>query len=137
ADGSNVVTTTGIGAHPPSMDPAERDRIDEACRRGGSSLHATGSSPGFITETLPLALMSIQRHLERITIDEFADLSRRDSPGLLFDVMGFGRPPSEASASRVDDLASGFGPSLRNLADTLGIHVDDVTAQQELAVTPR
>jgi 2,4-diaminopentanoate dehydrogenase len=137
AGGINVVTTTGVGAHAASMDPATREQIEAACRQGSASIHATGSSPGFITETLPLALMSIQRRLDRITIDEFADLSRRDSPGLLFDVMGFGKPPSEMLEGRADHLAASFGPSLRNLAETLGIRIDEITAHQELAVTPR
>ncbi len=137
AGGSNVVTTTGVGAHAASMDSDARERIEAACREGCSSLHATGSSPGFITETLPLALMSIQRRLDRITIDEFADLSRRNSPDLLFDVMGFGKPPTEMLEGRADHLGGSFGPSLRNLADTLGIRVDEITARQELAVTPR
>lgn len=68
-----------------------RERVEAACAEGGTSIHSTGSSPGFITEAVPLVLTSIQRRLDRLTIDEFADLSQRDSPGLLFDVMGFGR----------------------------------------------
>ncbi len=54
-----------------------------ACRRGRSSVYATGSSPGFITEVLPFALLSLQRHVDLVEIDEFANLSRRDSPTLL------------------------------------------------------
>jgi len=38
-----------------------------------------GSSPGFITDALPLALLSMQRRVDSIEIDEFANLSRRDS----------------------------------------------------------
>jgi hypothetical protein len=135
--GCNVVTTTGVGAHPASMDAALRGRIESACDTGHSSLHATGSSPGFITETLPLALLSIQRRLDRIVIDEFADVSRRDSPGLLFDVMGFGRLPSDAMSGRAEHLGGSFGPSLRNMADALGISIDEVTSKQELAVVPQ
>jgi 2,4-diaminopentanoate dehydrogenase len=98
------------------MDPTVRERIEYACRQGGTSIHATGSSPGFITETLPLALMSIQRRLDRITIDEFADLSRRDSPGLLFDVMGFGR--HKAPVTR--HLADVGAENARNLIGAAG-----------------
>ena len=56
-------------------------------------MYATGSSPGFITDALPFALLSLQRRVELLEIDEFADLSRRDSPHLLFELMGFGRAP--------------------------------------------
>ena len=80
AAGSNVVTTRGEFHHPPSMDPALRERVEAACAEGGTSIHSTGSSPGFITEAVPLVLSSIQRRLDRLTIDEFADLSRRALP---------------------------------------------------------
>ncbi len=66
AAGSNVVTTRGELHHPPSMDAALRDRVEEACAIGATSVHSTGSSPGFITEAVPLVLASIQRRLDRI-----------------------------------------------------------------------
>ncbi|RDI45025.1 NAD(P)H-dependent amine dehydrogenase family protein [Nocardia mexicana] len=133
ASGANVVTTCGHFHHPPSMDSALRRRIETACARGGTSIHSTGSSPGFITEALPLALSSIQRRLDRLAIDEYADLSHRDSPGILFDVMGFGRPPAEFDQRRADHVGASFGPSLRQLADALGLGIDAVTASGEVA----
>jgi 2,4-diaminopentanoate dehydrogenase len=92
AAGINVVTTCGAFHHPPSMDPEIRARVQAACELGGTSVHSTGSSPGFITEAVPLVLTSIQRQLTALTIDEYADLSQRNSPELLFGLMGFGRP---------------------------------------------
>jgi 4-hydroxy-tetrahydrodipicolinate reductase len=77
--GTNVVTTCGdlfAGAH--GLADAGRARILEACERGSSSMYATGSSPGFITDALPFALLSLQRRVESIEIEEFANLSRRD-----------------------------------------------------------
>ncbi|WP_280271172.1 dihydrodipicolinate reductase [Nocardia wallacei] len=131
--GANVVTTCGQLHHPPSMDPALRQEIENACALGGASIHSTGSSPGFITEAVPLALSSIQRRLDRLAIDEYADLSQRDSPGILFDVMGFGQPPGEFDRRRVDHVAASFGPSLRLLADALGIGIEAVRADGEVA----
>ena len=65
AAGINVVTTCGAFHHPPSMDPEVRAKVQAACELGGSSVHSTGSSPGFITEAVPLVLTSIQRRAER------------------------------------------------------------------------
>jgi hypothetical protein len=137
AAGTNVVTTRGEFHHPPSMKPELRERIEAACAEGGTSIHSTGSSPGFISEALPLVLTSIQRRLDRLTIDEFADLSRRNSPGLLFEVMGFGRPPAAFDERRLSHGRVSFGPSLRLLADALGVPLDDVEASGEVATATR
>ena len=137
ASGANVVTTRGEFHHPASMDPALRDRVEAACAEGGTSIHSTGSSPGFITEAVPLVLSSIQRRLDLLTIDEFADLSRRPSPDLLFTIMGFGRPAAAFDEARLSHGRSSFGPSLRLLADALGLPLDDVEASGEFAVASR
>ncbi|HUN31538.1 MAG TPA: hypothetical protein VMU95_05905 [Trebonia sp.] len=136
AAGANVVTTRGEFHHPASMDPSARAAVEAACADGGTSIHSTGSSPGFISEALPLVLASIQRSLTTLTISEYADLSRRDSPDLLFNVMGFGKAPSEFDPRRFGYGAIAFGPSLRLTAEAVGLPLDDVTSSGEVAVTP-
>jgi 4-hydroxy-tetrahydrodipicolinate reductase len=138
ASGANVVTTTGGLHHPAGLDPAVRERVETACAQGASSIHDTGSSPGFITEAVPLVLASVQRRLETITIHEYADLSRRDSPELLFDVMGFGREPAAVfDERRLAHVRSSFGPSLCLVADALGLPVEEVRARGRLATAAR
>ncbi|HET6734106.1 dihydrodipicolinate reductase [Mycobacterium sp.] len=133
ASGINVVTTCGTFHHPPSLDPDIGAKVQRACDLGGASIHSTGSSPGFITEAIPLVLTSIQRRIDGLTIDEYADLSQRNSPELLFDVMGFGRPAGVFEQFRADYLRSSFGPSLRLVADAIGLPLDAVEASGELA----
>lgn len=133
ASGANVVTTRGELHHPPSIDPALREQVEAACAQGGTSIHSTGSSPGFISEAVPLVLTSIQRRLDQLTIDEFADLSQRDSPGLLFDIMGFGKTPTAFDERRLSHGRVSFGPSLRLIADALSLPLDDVVASGEIA----
>jgi 4-hydroxy-tetrahydrodipicolinate reductase len=134
--GANVVTTRGEFHRPESLDPADRARVEAACARGNTSIHSTGSSPGFITEALPLVLSSIQRRLDGLRIEEFADLSQRDSPGLLFDVMGFGKAPAELDENRLSHGKISFGPSLYLVAEALGMPLDSVEASGEVATTP-
>ena len=98
--GANIVTTRGEFHHPASMEVRRASVVQAACRAGGTSIHSTGSSPGFITEAVPLVLTSIQRRLERLMIDEYADLSQRNSPELLFDLMGFGADPAAFDPGR-------------------------------------
>ena len=133
--GTNIVTTRGElfgGGH--RLGDADRARVLDACHRGGSSIYATGSSPGFITEVLPFALLSLQRHVESIEIEEFADLSQRDSPHMLFEQMGFGRPIESFNKKRSSYLLGEFRPSLELVADAAGRPVDEWTCAGEVAV---
>jgi 4-hydroxy-tetrahydrodipicolinate reductase len=135
ASGTNVVTTRGeffAGAHRLG---ADRERILDACAHGNTSIYATGSSPGFITDALPFALLSLQRHVESVTIEEFADLSQRDSPHLLFELMGFGQPLDAFDARRSSFLLEEFGPCLDELAQAAGRPVDDWACTGEVSAT--
>jgi len=136
AAGTNIVTTRGDFHHPASMSPADRDRVERACAEGGASIHSTGSSPGFISEAIPLVLASIQRRLDALTINEYADLSSRDSPDLLFNLMGFGHPVQDFPPERFQYGAYSFGPSMRLVAEAVGLPLDSVTSTGEVAVTP-
>lgn len=137
ASGKNVVTTRGDFHHPASMDAAVRDRIEAACRAGGASIYSTGSSPGFITEALPIPLLSLSRRLDLLTIDEYADLSSRDSPDLLFNIMGFGRAPRAFDPRQIDHVKGNFAGSLAQLADAAGIAIDAWDAVGEMGVANR
>jgi 4-hydroxy-tetrahydrodipicolinate reductase len=136
AAGTNIVTTRGEFHHPASLSPADRARVEAACAAGGTSIHSTGSSPGFISEALPLVLISLQRRLDSLTINEYADLSTRDSPDMLFNLMGFGHPVEEFPPERFGYGAYAFGPSLRAVAESVGLPLDSVTSTGEVAVTP-
>jgi 2,4-diaminopentanoate dehydrogenase len=136
--GINVVTTRTEFNFPARMDTALRAQIEAACARGGSSIHSTGSSPGFITEAVPLALLSIQRRLDHLHIHEYADVSSRASPQMVFDIMGFGRAPNaQAEAGRVHHLCHAFGPSLQVVADAVGLPFDRVEGHGEAAFAVR
>jgi len=136
AAGTNIVTTRGEFHHPASMPPADRERVERACAAGGTSIHSTGSSPGFISEAVPLVLLSIQRRLDALAINEYADLSNRDSPDMLFNLMGFGHPAQEFPPERFSYGAYAFGPSMRLVADAVGLPLDSVTSTGEVALTP-
>jgi 4-hydroxy-tetrahydrodipicolinate reductase len=132
--GCNIVTTRGEFHNPARMQPAIRERVETACRRGGSSIHSTGSSPGFITEALPLVLTSIQRRLDCLTIDEFADMISAVSPEMLFEVCGYGETPEVFAKRPTAERDECFVHSLGVVAEALSIPVDDVQVKIEVAV---
>lgn len=132
--GVNIASTRMEFHRPESMDPEERGRVEEACKRGETSLYSTGSSPGFVTEALPMVLLSLQRRLDRLVIDEFADMSSRDSPEMIFQLMGFGTPAEQYDPIRAEYAGYSFAPSLQVVADAVGLPIDSVETAGEVAV---
>jgi hypothetical protein len=132
-----VVTTCGEFHHPGSMDKVTRARVEAACERGATSVHSTGISPGFITEAMPIVLTSIQRRLDLLQIEEFADVSSRNSPEMLFNLMGFGKDVASFDQGRWAHGASSFGPSLKLIGESIGMPLDSVESSGEVAVATR
>lgn len=134
ASGANIITTRTEYQNPKMMDPALRERIEAACAKGNSSIHGTGSSPGFITEAFPIVLASIQRRLDCLTIYEFAPSESRDSPEMLFGYMGFGAKPDGVKAEVLDFKRETFSGTLGLIADALGLPLDEVRASGALGI---
>jgi hypothetical protein len=133
--GVNIVTSVVEFHDPETLDPQVRSRLDEACRKGASSIHSTGSSPGFISEILPFALMNMVRRLDCLTIDEFADMTSRDSPQMIFEVMGYGRTPGDFDERQIAHIRHSFGQSLSHTARALSIPLDRIEAGGEFGIT--
>jgi 4-hydroxy-tetrahydrodipicolinate reductase len=131
--GTNVVSSCvelydgarGLGAQ-------DRARLAEACARGGASVYATGSSPGFITDALAFALLSLQRRVDSFEIAEYANMSRRDSPHMLFEQIGFGKP-LDAFDAHPAPRALKVPPPLASVADAAGWAIERWTAVSEVA----
>ena len=133
--GTNVVTTcSDLFARGARLTAAHRARVLEACQTGNASVWASGSDPGFITETLPLALLSVQRRVDLIEIEEFGDLSHRPSPHMVMEQMRFGKPLSEFDPDRrKNHLFGEYQPPLGVLADLAGFTIDEWTAEGGVA----
>ena len=121
--GANVVSTRMELQNPNALDPALAARLEEACQQGCTFIHATGSSPGFITEAMPIVMASIQSRLDHLGINEFADVSSRNSPEMIFDIMGFGKPAGPANKAALDHKHASFAPSLQLLATAVGLPI--------------
>lgn len=132
--GINIVTACIGFNHRASIPEADRLRLEAACASGGSSLYATGSSPGWITELVPLALLNMQRRLDRYIITDYADMATRDSRDMLVNQLGFGTDPAGLSTERKLGTAVSTPPTFRALAEAIGMPLDEVTTSTEYAV---
>ncbi len=135
--GTNIVTTRGDFHHPASMDPIVRAQVEAACARGSTSIYSQGCSPGFITESMVLNLVQLARRIDCITIDEYADMTSRNSPDMIFNIMGYGVAPGAFDQQKLDYIKHDFAGSLAQTADAIGLNFDDVTVVGEMACANR
>ena len=130
--GINVVSTAafvnGRGR------PDERDRIADACRRGGSSMFGTGISPGFV-ELVGIALATICDRIDKVTINEGSDTTLYDSPDTERPA-GFGRPIGDPELPGMAAKGTAvFGEAVAMVADALGVELDEIVCEAEYAQT--
>lgn len=113
------------------MGDLDRKRLAEACERGGASVYGTGSSPGFISDIVPYALMSLQRRVDSYLIEEFGNMSQRDSAVMLFEQIGFGKPmdPGAYPKPRLTSAPTAFA----SIARSAGWSIDEWTTLTDFA----
>lgn len=130
--GVNVVSTAAFING--QRDAAERERIEDACRRGGSTMFGTGISPGWI-ELMGIAAANICDRVDKITIDEGSDTTLYDSPDTERPA-GFGRPIDDPELPGMAAAGTAvFGEAVAMIADALGVELDDIVCEAEYART--
>ena len=111
-----------------------RDRILEACRRGGSTMFGSGISPGF-AELLAIVSSMVCDRIDKVTVNEAADTTFYDSPETELPV-GFGRPIDDSNLQAMTEAGTGvFGEAVRLVADAVGVELDEVRCDAEYAQT--
>jgi hypothetical protein len=137
--GKNVVTTSGL-LYPKFFGPALVDKLEAACKKGGTSVHGTGINPGFSGEVLPLTMSALNRRIDQITIREFADYATYNSPELNHAMLGFGRKLNDVLANKhpnLDVMMQFFHQSIAMVADGLNVKLDRIEQHNEYGITER
>jgi hypothetical protein len=111
-----------------------RDKIAEACERGGATMFGSGISPGYVNQ-LAIVAAGICDRVDKITVNEAADTTFYDSPETEKPV-GFGRPIDDPDLQKMTAHGTGvFGEAVRMIGDALGIELDEVRCDAEYAQT--
>jgi 2,4-diaminopentanoate dehydrogenase len=101
--------------------------LEDAAREGNSSLFVNGIDPGFANDLLPLALAGTCQSIEQLRCMEILDYATYDSPVVMFDVMGFGKPLDEIPMLlQTGVLSLAWGSVVRQLAAGLGLELDGI-----------
>ena len=132
--GVNVVSSASfITGH--NLD-AGRDRIVEACQRGGSTMFGSGVSPGF-AELLAIVAATGCARVDKITVAEASDTTFYDSPDTERPA-GFGTPIDDPDLQPMAAQGTAvFAEAVRLVADALGVELDEVVCEAEYAQTTK
>lgn len=133
AAGRNVVSSSVVPlVHPDSFFAEFRDRLADACARGGSSFLTSGIDPGFANDLLPLTLSGLCGSWNEIRILEIINYATYDQPQVLFETMGFARPLDHTPLLLTPGtLEFAWGGTIHLLAQGLGVTLDRVEAVYE------
>ena len=134
--GVDVITISLLGMlYPPAGAAALREPLERAATKGGSTFLSTGLDPGFSTDLLPLALLTMSDSVEHVLIQEIGVYDHYDVEPVIRDIMGFGRPPSyQAPITSGGAFEAFWGPMVRQLAVRLDVELDELVATSDYAV---
>lgn len=127
-----VATAAFITGH--SLGERDRHRIEEACRRGHSSIFGSGANPGFLN-LLGLVSTVICDRVDCITVTESVDSTGYDSPETE-KPCGFGRPIDDPGLPAMARKGTAvFEDAVRMMAGALDIAIDEVHFEADFART--
>lgn len=134
--GINVATISLLGMLYPPAAPAEQRRpLKDAAVVGQASFLSTGLDPGFSSDVLPLALLTMSDSIEHVHIQEIGVYDHYDVEPVIRGIMGFGQAPDYAAP-----IASGgafvayWGGMVQQLAERMKLELDEVVGTSDYAV---
>src|SRR5690349_6617214 len=131
--GINVVSSGPVLLQwPEKILPDEMlDRLAEAGRATGASLHVNGIDPGWANDVLPLQLTSLSQRIDELRVQELADYSTYYQPVVMRDIFGFGQPlDAPVMLWERGILTMAWGSVVRQLAAGLGVTLDEPLTEE-------
>lgn len=106
-------------------------KIEDACARGGASMHINGIDPGFANDVLPLAMTSLSQRIDEVRVLEIADYSTYYQPVVMNDLFGFGKPMDQVGMIFSPGILSmAWGSVVRQIAAGLDITLDEPLTEE-------
>jgi 2,4-diaminopentanoate dehydrogenase len=113
---------------------ADRDRIEEACKQGGSTMFGSGVSPGF-ADLLAIVAATACDRVDKVIIAESADTTLYDSPDTERPA-GFGMHIDDPNLQpKMSEGTAVFAEAVQLVADSLGVELDEIVCEAEYAQT--
>lgn len=131
--GKNVVCTSLVPmCYPPAADAETVALLSQACIDGSTSVFNSGVDPGWANDVIALTMTGFSSRVDTITMLEILDYGPINQPDIMFDFMGFAKPP-EAPAPLLEEgrLAALWAPIVHLVADGVGLPLDRVDTSIE------
>jgi len=137
--GKNVVSSSIVPlVHPKSFFAETRDKLEEACRKGGVSFFTSGIDPGFANDVLPLVLSGLSEKWTEIRCQEIINYATYDQPQVLFETMGFGKPMDHTSLLLAPgSISFAWGGVIRVIGEGVGVDIDEIREIHERVAATR
>ncbi|MFC5745671.1 hypothetical protein [Actinomadura rugatobispora] len=133
--GANIVTTMYMLAGD-GYGENVRDRVEDAARRGNSSLYAGGVYPGH-APMVALAASAMCTRVDRISVLESLDMSGYRNERM-FRAMGIGRDPGDpAVPAMIEANCGSFKDQIRVMAHALSVDLDEIGFTAEFGAADR
>ena len=136
--GLPVVSTCEELLYPWLRHKALAESLHQACLKSGARIIGTGVNPGFLMDTLPVALTAVCKHVRSVKVSRIQDATTRRIPfqqkiGAGLDDAAFAAKVKEGTLRHV-----GLGESLHFVAHYLGLNIDrwDETIEPVKAAKP-
>jgi 4-hydroxy-tetrahydrodipicolinate reductase len=132
AAGINVITIAEEMAYPWAAEPRLARDIDEAARRHGVTVLGTGVNPGFVLDTLIIALTGVLARVDSVRAARINDLSPF-GPAVMRS-QGVGATPAEFAAGVASGAIVGhvgFPESMHMIARALGWELAEIVEERE------
>lgn len=130
--GLNIVTIAEEMAYPQAQNPELAKKIDSLAKENKVSVLGTGINPGFVLDTLILAMTGVCLDVEKIEASRINDLSPFGPT--VMETQGVGATPEEFEKGIKEETIVGhigFQESVHMIADSLNIELDEVKETRE------
>jgi 4-hydroxy-tetrahydrodipicolinate reductase len=135
--GKNVITPLCSGTHYRHLADSQGflDGLNEACRKGNSSIVFFGFDPGFLTDVLPLTMASAVGEITQIRTYEillYAEYTEAD----VLAQLGFGVDPQNLGPEGIQALRTAWGGVPYLVGEATGVDIDDIGVDVDVALAP-
>jgi 4-hydroxy-tetrahydrodipicolinate reductase len=122
-----LVTTTEELSYPVRKHAALAKKIDAMAKKAKVAVLSTGVNPGFVMDTLPIALTAVSEKIDSVRVDRVQDARSRRLP--FQQKIGAGLTPEqfEREVLRGTIRHVGLAESITMIADALGWQLDRIT----------